>query len=56
LKSPKGIVTSIYAYFGWLGDKGIQLVSVGQGTITTVGHIIRDNQSISSTNIKDGRK
>ncbi|VVB79738.1 Uncharacterised protein [uncultured archaeon] len=56
LNSPKGIISSVYGYFGWLGEKGLQLVTVGQGTINTVGNIIKDNQTTVQSKISDGRK
>lgn len=54
LNSPKGIVGSIYSYFIWLGDAGIQIFDVTKSGIKTVGNVVNTNSTKSSTG--DGRK
>jgi hypothetical protein len=56
LKTPQGIIGSVYNYFGWLGDTGMELFTVGKGTINTVGNIIKSNETGTNSNIKDGRR
>ncbi len=45
LSSPKDVVNTVYLYFGWLGNTLTQLWDVGKDTITTVGNVIKINQS-----------
>lgn len=56
LTSPKGVIGSIYGYFGWIADKGTQIFSISKGTINTIGNIILSNVTMDNSNIKDGRK
>lgn len=56
LTSPRGVMGSIYAYFGWIGDKGTQIFSISKGTVSTIGNIILSNETSVKSNIKDGRK
>ncbi len=54
LNSPKGIVGSIYSYFVWLGDAGIQVFDVTKAGIKTVGNVIGSNNT--KIDYGDGRK
>jgi glucan phosphoethanolaminetransferase (alkaline phosphatase superfamily) len=55
--SPRGIFNSVYSYFGWLGEKGIEIFYVGKDSVITVGNIIKSNQTFEKkTDIPDGRK
>jgi len=45
LSSPKDVVNTVYLYFGWLGNTLTQLWDVGKDTVTTVGNVIKINQS-----------
>ena len=54
LKSPSSIINTAYVYFGWLGEKGIQIFDVGKTTFNAVGNVIKGNTTISET--FDGRR
>jgi hypothetical protein len=43
--SPRSSINSMGIYFSWLGQTGIELFSIGQGTIRTVGNVILTNQT-----------
>ena len=43
--SPKDVVTTIYLYFGWLGNTIGQLWDIGQDTAKTVGNVVKVNDS-----------
>jgi cell division protein FtsW (lipid II flippase) len=55
LSSPGAIASSVYSYFGWIGDKSIQIFNVGKDSVGLVGNIIKSNDSIRQ-DVKDGRK
>lgn len=54
LNSPKGIIGSIYSYFVWLGDTGVQIFDVTKSGIKTAGNAIRSNNT--KIDYGDGRK
>ena len=45
IKSPGGIMNTIYIYFGWLGDKGLQVLNFGEIAINTIGNSIKEIKS-----------
>lgn len=47
LDSPKGIIRSVYLYFGWLGSTISGLWDVGTDTVETAGNVIKINNSES---------
>lgn len=54
LKSPKGIIGSIYSYFVWLGNAGVEVFDVTKSGINTVGNVISANNTKAGSG--DGRK
>ncbi|NPE26845.1 hypothetical protein HNV12_02470 [Methanococcoides sp. SA1] len=45
LKSPRGIVNSVYLYFGWIGSTASQLWDIGVDTSHLVGNAIKVNST-----------
>lgn len=45
LTSPRGIVNSVYIYFGWIGQTFSNLWDIGTDTVSLVGNAIRVNSS-----------
>jgi len=45
LDSPKGIVSAVYYYFGWLGNTFNNLWEIGGNTVVAVGNVIKFNQT-----------
>ena len=45
LTSPRGIVNSVYIYFGWMGQTASHLWNIGTDTTTLVGNAIKINNS-----------
>jgi len=43
--SPKEVANTIYLYFGWLGNTMGQLWDIGKDTVTTVGNVVKINDS-----------
>ncbi len=43
--SPKEIINTIYMYFGWLGNTVSELWQVGKDTVSTVGNVIKIEDS-----------
>ena len=57
LSSPRGIVNSIYAYMGWMGDISIKVFSTFSDGFKTVGNVIQGNETQQLSNkLFDGRK
>jgi hypothetical protein len=54
--STGGIVGSVYSYFIWLGDAGMQVWDVTRSGISTVGNVIMSNNTKSSSSKNDGRR
>ena len=38
-------MNTIYIYFGWLGDKGLQVLNFGEIAINTIGNSIKEIKS-----------
>ena len=55
LDSPKAVVNTVYLYFTWIGEKGVQIFDVGKTTVNMVGNVIKGtkNQTLAGY---DGRK
>ncbi len=45
LTSPRGIVNSVYIYFGWMGQTASSLWDIGSDTVNLVGNAVRVNNS-----------
>ena len=45
ISSPRGIVNTIYSYFGWVGETGARLVDIGKDTVTLVGNAVKMNST-----------
>ena len=45
LTSPKGIVNSVYVYFGWIGQTSNVLWGIGTDTVNLVGNAIKINNT-----------
>jgi hypothetical protein len=43
LGSPRGIISTIYSYFGWIGETGAKLWDIGKETTMMVGNVIKLN-------------
>jgi glucan phosphoethanolaminetransferase (alkaline phosphatase superfamily) len=41
LKSPRGVVSAVYLYFGWIGQTASNLWDVGKDTFGMVGNAIK---------------
>lgn len=41
--SPTSIVSSVYSYFGWLGDTALNLFDIGKDTVVLVGNAVKYN-------------
>lgn len=55
INSPKGMVGSVYSYFVWLGNAGLQIFDATKTSISTVGNTINSNVTKTSGS-GDGRK
>lgn len=51
--SPKAVISSVYVYFAWVGQAGLQLFDFSKGAVNTVGNVIKNNQT---TKTNDGRR
>ncbi len=56
LDSPKGVVNSVYLYFGWIGKNVANIADIGKDSVIAVGNVIKGNQTNDSKKINDGRK
>lgn len=45
LSTPTGVIKTIYAYFGWIGQTGAELFDIGKDTVSLVGNVIKINQT-----------
>ncbi len=45
LKSPRGIVNSIYIYLGWIGQTSTAIWDIGKDTVDLVGNTIKLNRT-----------
>ena len=45
LTSPRGIVNSVYLYFGWIGSTVTSLWDIGTDTVTLVGNAVKINNT-----------
>lgn len=45
LTSPRGIINSVYVYFGWIGQTSSALFDIGADTVNLVGNAIKINNS-----------
>ena len=45
LTSPRGVVNSVYIYFGWMGNTISQLWDIGTDTVSMVGNAIKIRNS-----------
>lgn len=48
LSSPKGVVSAVYYYFGWMGETSVKLWDIGENTVNLVGDAIKTNNSVSN--------
>jgi len=51
--TPAGAIHSVYIYFAWVGQAGLNLFDFSKGAVSTVGNVIKTNQT-AKTN--DGRR
>lgn len=45
LTSPRGIINSVYIYFGWIGQTSSALFDIGADTVNLVGNAIKINNT-----------
>ncbi|MDP2947034.1 MAG: hypothetical protein Q8N88_02880 [Nanoarchaeota archaeon] len=50
VNSPRGIVSSVYFYFGWIGNTLSNLWDIGADTVHTVGNAIKVNNTEQKNN------
>jgi hypothetical protein len=53
INSPKDVVSMFYMWFGWMGEKAVDLWGVGEDVVIGVGNVVKSNQTQEKT--YDGR-